>query len=271
MKILRIVTAFLFVLSLALYAGVTFRYRVVLDRVSPRIQCDSEVLEVSVNATDDQLLAGVTATDNRDGDLTDRIMIQGISRLLTTDTARITYVVMDSSDNLASCTRTLRYTDYERPRLILTEIPVYRTFPTGNALSDLLSTLTVTDVRDGDISDQVHILAPTNMDISLENTHTLTIEVYNSMGDAEIVPLTVVIDNEGAQTPLVTLKEYITYVDAGSRFDPKACIRTLNGSSYTGSDAGLRIDSNVDSDVPGVYQVCYQYQDFTVYQTVVVR
>lgn len=270
MKILRIVTAFLFVLSLALYAGVTFRYRVVLDRVSPRIQCDSEVLEVSVNATDDQLLAGVTATDNRDGDLTDRIMIQGISRLLTTDTARITYVVMDSSDNLASCTRTLRYTDYERPRLILTELPVYRTYPADDSLVRLYDALSARDVRDGDMSEQIQISAQSAND-NVEGEIYVTIQVTNSMGDAEIVPLTVVIDNEGAQTPLVTLKEYITYVDAGSRFDPKACIRTLNGSSYTGSDAGLRIDSNVDSDVPGVYQVCYQYQDFTVYQTVVVR
>ena len=107
MKILRILTVMLFILSLALYLGISFRYQVVLDRVSPQISCESEVLEAGVNATDAELLSGVTAKDNRDGDLTDRIMIQGISRMLSADTAQITYVVADTSGNIASCTRTV--------------------------------------------------------------------------------------------------------------------------------------------------------------------
>lgn len=270
MKALRIVTVFLFLLSLVLYLGVSFRYNVMLDRVSPKIQCESEVLDVSVNAADSELLSGVTAKDNRDGDLTDKIIIQGVSRLLTADTARITYVVMDSSDNIASCTRTLHYTDYVRPQLMLTEIPVYRTYPEDDSLAELYDALAAQDVRDGDLSDQIQISAQYAND-NIEGEIHVTVQVTNSMGDTEVIPLTIVIDNEGAQEPLVTLKEYITYVSAGSTFDPNSCVRTLNGSTYSGSEPGLRIDSNVDTAVPGAYQVCYQYQSFTVYQTVVVR
>ena len=86
-----------------------------------------------------------------------------------------------------------------------------------------------------------------------------------------MVPLTIVLDNEGAANPLITLTEYITYVDAGSRFDPRSCILTLNGSPYKGFISGLAIDSQVDTSTPGTYQVRYKYHSFTVYQTVVVR
>ena len=270
MKALRIITIFLFVLSLALYLGVSFRYNILLDRVSPEIRCESDVLEVSVNAAESELLAGVTATDNRDGDLTSQIMVQGISRLLTDDTVRITYVVMDSSDNIASCTRIVHYTDYTPPRLALTDIPVYTTDIEKNALTMLKETLAATDVKDGDLSGHIRIIA-SSIDVTLEKTYSVTLEVTNSLGDSEVVPLTIVIDNEGARNPLVTLKEYITYVDAGSPFDPASCILTLNGSAYTGADSGLSIDSQVDTATPGTYQVRYQYQSFTVYQTVVVR
>ena len=270
MKALRIVTVFLFALSLALYVGVSFRYNILLDRVSPKIQCETDILDVSVNASETELLAGVTAEDNRDGDLTGQIMIQGISRLLTADTARITYVVMDSSDNIASCTRTLHYTDYERPRLYLTEMPVYRTYPADDSLVRLFEALSARDVHDGDLSDQIQISAQYAKD-NVEGELYVSVQIINSLGDSEVIPLTIVIDNEGAQNPLVTLKEYITYVDAGAAFDPKSCILTLNGSTYSGADAGLIIDSQVDTATPGAYQVRYQYQSFTVYQTVVVR
>lgn len=270
MKTLRIITVFLFVLSLALYLGVSYRYNNLLDRVSPQIRCESEVLQVSVNAENSELLAGVTATDNRDGDLTGQIMIQGISRLLTEDTVRVTYVVMDSSGNIASCTRLVRYTDYTPPKIELRDIPVYSTDLQHNALSVLNETLSATDVKDGDLSGDIRIIA-SGIDVSVERTYTLSLEVTNSLGDSEVVPLTIVIDNDGAANPLVTLTEYITYVDVGSSFNPKTCIDTLNGSFYRGRNSGLTIDSQVDTSTPGTYQVRYQYQSFTVYQTVVVR
>ena len=270
MKILRMITIFLFVLSLALYLGISFRYKVVLDRVPPKIQSESEVLEVSVNATGAELLAGVTARDNRDGDLTEQVMIQGISRLLTEDTARITYVVADSSDNIASCTRTLRYTDYENPRLSIGEMTVYRTFPHDDTIDRLCKSLTARDVRDGDLSDQI-VVAVHGSNDRIEGELQLTVQVTNSMGGTEVIPLTIVIDNEGAVNPLVTLREYITYVDKDADFIPSDYILTVNGEDFEGDYPALHIHSNVDTAVPGAYQVCYQYKDFTVYQTVVVR
>lgn len=274
MKALRIITVILFVLAVVLYCGVTYRYDQVLDRVSPQIQCGDTILEVSVTAPEEALLAGLTASDDRDGDLTDKIMVQGISRLLTADTARVTYVVFDSSDNMASCTRTIRYTDYQRPVITLSDLPVYRIYPEDDSLQSLLGSLSARDVRDGDLSGQIRISAQ-NVDDTREGTFAVNVQVTNSMGDTEIIPLTIMIDNEGAADPLVTLREYIRYLRVGDDFDPTDDIVTVNGSAYTGTSAALTIESDVDTSTAGYYQVCYRCEagsrSFTVYQTVVVR
>ncbi|MFR8335181.1 MAG: tyrosine-protein phosphatase [Oscillospiraceae bacterium] len=72
-----------------------------VDDVPPVLTCTEGVLEVSVSASQEELPSGVTAWDNRDGDLTSEIMIDHISTLIGANTAKITYVVFDSSDRVA--------------------------------------------------------------------------------------------------------------------------------------------------------------------------
>ena len=111
MKTLKTVTIILFILAVLLFTGVSGYYSFILDRVSPVISIPEGILDVRVNDGTEALLAGVTASDNRDGSLTDQIMIQGVSRLLSANTARVTYVVFDGAKNMGTATRTIRYTD----------------------------------------------------------------------------------------------------------------------------------------------------------------
>ena len=46
----------------------------------PTLEYNEEILEVSIHASEAELLAGITARDDQDGDLTDRIIVGGISR-----------------------------------------------------------------------------------------------------------------------------------------------------------------------------------------------
>lgn len=274
MKAIRTITIILFVLALLLFCGTTFYYQMVLDRVPPTIQCSEGVLEVSVSDGPEVLLTGVAASDGRDGDLTGEIMVQGVSRLLSADTARVTYVVFDASGNMASCTRTIRYTDYQRPKITLKDAPVYAPYPEGDSYNELRAALTATDVRDGDLSDQIHIAAR-NVNDGTEGTYRVNVQITNSLGDAESIPLNIVVSDKGAANPLVTLREYITYVDAGSEFDPTDYITAVRGGPYSAGDPNLTIESDVDASTPGYYQVCYTYsatgQNYVVYLAVVVR
>lgn len=266
MKALHRITILLFILTMGAYFGVQYYYTNTLDRVSPVLHCSEEILNVSVKGGEKALLAGVTATDNVDGDLTAGIMIQGVSRLLSADTARVTYVVFDSSDNMGTLTRIIRYTDYEAPRIQLTEPLVFHTYPQSDCTSEMGTMFTAQDVLDGDISQRIQITS-TSIDENSEGTYSAVIQATNSLGDVEAIPVKVVISNSGADKALIELSQYITYVNQSSVFQPEHYI--------TYSAAQVEVESNVDTGVPGCYQVRYSCrkdgQSYEVYMAVVVR
>ena len=274
MKTLKTVTIILFILAVLLFAGVSGYYSFILDRVSPVISVPEGILDVRVNDGTEALLAGVTASDNRDGSLTDQIMIQGVSRLLSANTARVTYVVFDGAKNMGTATRTIRYTDYQRPIISLTQPPVFKPYPEGDSITELLDAVSARDVRDGDISDQIQIAAQ-NVNDSVAGTYRIHLQVTNSMGDTESIPLTVIISESGSSNLGITLREYITYASQGEAFDPYAFVSTVGGTRYTSSNRDLAVESDVDTAVPGYYQVSYRCiqdgHDHTAYLTVVVR
>ena len=151
-KMQRVIAA-LFILVLLAFCGLRIYRRLTVDVTPPVITCSSGSIDVSVTAGDEALLQGVMASDDRDGDLTDQILIKGVSPSLTDSSAQVTYIVFDSANNMATVTRTVRYTDYEAPRFALSQPLVY---PAGQTVT-LLDRLTATDVLDGDISSGIRI------------------------------------------------------------------------------------------------------------------
>lgn len=151
-KMQRVILA-LFILTLLAFCGLRIYRRLTVDVTPPVITCSSGSIDVSVTAGDEALLQGVMASDDRDGDLTDQILIKGVSPSLTDSSAQVTYIVFDSANNMATVTRTVRYTDYEAPRFALSQPLVY---PAGQTVT-LLDRLTASDVLDGDISSGIRI------------------------------------------------------------------------------------------------------------------
>ena len=219
----------------------------------PTLECNQELLEVSIHASEAELLSGGTARDDQDGDLTHRIIVGGISKLIGTDLAHVTCLVFDSDDNMASLTRQIRYTDYRRPVFQLTEPLEYA----STAEARLLSRVQVTDVVDGDISHRVSVstLWPTEN----ENIYSATLTVTNSVGDLADVAVPVIIRS----TPsAIRLRQQIVYVPAGSDFDPMAHV----ASGRTGLTA--RCDGTTDE--PGSWWVWYKSgNDFAILTVVV--
>ena len=258
LRLLQRGTIALFILVTAVYASLTLYTHKNVDRTPPVITCDSDVVEVRVGASDSSLLQGVTAVDDRDGDVTDDIMIKGVSQLITADTAKVTYIAFDSSNNMSTASRTVHYTNYEKPRFALKQ-PLH--FAAGGQVS-LLNRLTASDVIDGNISKNIRVTTQ-NVDTSRSGVYAVTVQVVNSLGDVESLPLKVTVSEHPESA--VQLSDYIVYLDVGSRFAASAYI------TAPADLAGIKVDSNVDTDVPGIYEVTYTYQTDTVHQTVVVR
>ena len=261
MKKWKIILVVLFVIITALTVLSRFYRQVAVDDTPPVLTCTQDVLEVSVDAGEEELLQGISAWDNRDGDLTSEIMVDHISTLVSDNTAKITYVVFDRSDNASKLTRTIAYTDYETPKFSLTQPLIYEV---GHTVT-LLDRLSAYDRIDGDITDDIRITVQ-NLNIATAGIYSITLQVTNSLGDTAILPVSVIMQSNN-RLPQITLDEYLVYLEQGASFDAESYLQrvteTSSGTERSRPLSEVEIDSAVDTQVPGVYEVTYQYSGET--------
>ena len=255
MRAAKIILITLLVLVSLVFGFTEVREHLSGAHIAPSITCDTDLLEVSVYAGEADLLAGVTAADPQDGDLTEEILIQGVSKLVDENTTRITYIVFDSDGNLASASRRLRYTDYTQPRFAITQPLRY---VVGSSMA-LLDRLQVTDVIDGDITNMVRVS-------SLSATHeaeiyTVDLQVTNSLGDTARITLPVIVTSGNASRPVVNLREYLVYLKVGDSFSAHSYLQNVTSTDGTATLEDVTITGLVDTTTPGTYLVCYRCSD----------
>ena len=253
---MRTIKQILVVLLAVLLVGyiASYFYLGTSDRsVPPQISCPEGVLEISAADSQSALLEGVTASDPQDGDLTHRVIIGGISKLISSDTAKVTYLVFDSDDNMASYVRLIRYTDYQRPTFSVTEPLVYST--TEDAT--VLPRLSATDVVDGDISDRIRVStleASSNSEI-----YYVSVQATNSVGDTSWLRLPVLLLESDPLRPTVTLSQYLTYVELGDDFDPQSYLQSIQVPGTDVDVFDVAIEGSVDTSKADTYYVYYTH------------
>ncbi len=276
MRSLKVILIALF-LIVAIAFSVLFCYdRMIIDHVAPQIFCDGEKLEVSVSASDAELCKGLSATDDVDGDITDRIIVRRISRLVGSNSAIVDYAVFDSASNYCTYRRSVYYTDYQQPRFSLTQPMIYNV----NATVSLDDRLKAMDVLDGDISARIRV-SSASVTSAVEGEYPLGVQVTNSTGDTAVLKLTVCVRNYTSRHPVIHLSEYLSYVERDSELteqDLRALIvsarESETGASVDAKD--ITISGDVDTSRPGSYDVRYSYLNeqnlsYEVILTVVVQ
>ena len=248
MRTLKTILIICLVLVTAAFAAGQVYSRVVTDTVPPVITLDSDSITVSVEDGRDALLRGVTASDAKDGDLTGQIIVSGVSKLISNNTAKVSYMVFDKARNMASATRYVVYSDYHRPRFRLITPLV---FSLGETVS-ITGRLQAQDAVDGDITSSIRVLS-SDIISSTEGVYNLTLQVINSLGDTAQVTLPVTIRAEADGDSAVKLRRYLVYVGLGDNFEPRNYIESVSA----GSVSDVRIDSNVDTQSAGCYLVTY--------------
>lgn len=251
MRFIRTTLIALFTVVLALYVYSDYRTRTLGLEDGPVLTVEDGVLEISVSDPEDVLLKGVYAYDELDGDITSEIMVSGVSKLLSDNTAKVTYLVFDSNDNIAQVTRRIRYTDYSRPEISLVTPLVFN----SKDATGIISHFSATDVIDGDISSSVRIssLVPT----ADSKIYYVTVQVMNSMGDNAKLKLPVVIADD-SDAPVITLSSYVDYIDAGSEFDAAAYISSVVCKGVPADVGNVKISGEIDTGVPGTYYIFYE-------------
>ncbi len=265
MKKLRIAILAFFLVVSAVFTYTFVNRRMTVDYNAPVINIGESVLTVSVEAGEEELLSGMTAHDNLDGDVTDTLVVISKSKFISKGRLHVNYAAFDSNKNIGTATRDVIYEDYYSPRFHLYEPLRYAAGTTGN---DYLEHITAEDCLDGNITQQIKISFGKTTTASSESTvQHIIVQVTNSCGDTSTLELVASMEDYllySQQAP--ALKEYIAYMPQGGTIDLRSYIvgvwaagyvRSFDDTKFTA--ANVFVDENgLDRSTPGVYNVIFK-------------
>lgn len=253
-------------LCLLLFAAYWTYNRSVTDTTPPTITIaqPEQIPEISVEDPQSVLLQGVTAKDNRDGDVTSSVIVESLGSINDEHEITVTYAAFDKSGNVGKAQRTVRYTDYVGPRFALTKPMIY----TYGTQFDVLHVVQVSDRMDGDIRHRVKTMLVDDTSLSEEGVHNVRFRVTNSLGDMEELVLPVEVQYSGRYEAQLYLNEYLIYLPKGAVFTPEKYLLEV---VYRGNSTLLRyrvpgtmkleVEGTVDTQTPGMYPVAYTMTD----------
>ena len=223
------------------------------DRTRPQITFDQERLYVEAAAGEPDLMQGVRAYDEKDGDLTARVIVESVSDEIEPGTVRVRYAVYDNDGHAAEASRLLTYNGYAAPRFSLSEDLVFDTNETVNVLGKL----TAVDAIRGDVSADIRVSSE-DLEAGVEGEYTVTVQAPGSLGDMARIDLPVSIERCEVLAPAIRLSDYLVYLKTGDAFDARSYISEVTGGIPA---ENVQIESGVNTAAPGVFRVDYRVQD----------
>lgn len=216
---------------------------------APVISFENDVLEVTTDATDEELLQGVSASDAEDGDVTDSLLVEASTHFVSDATVEVTYAAFDSSGHVTKASRNVRYVDYSPPRFQFSGPMIF----SEAGVSELLSFVGAHDCIDGDISSRVKVTAvEAGTLLSTPGEHLLEFRVTNSTGDTAYLKFPVEVVSGYGTAKQIPLKEYLVYIPVDSEFDAREYLE----DEYA-DDRDVEVESTVDTAEAGIYDVHY--------------
>lgn len=280
MRKVRIFSIIVFIMAIAMFGLYKNHEKRTIDTKAPEITMDEPKIKVSCKDGNDVLLKGITAEDDKDGDVTDSLLVESVSNFLKNKKRKVTVVAFDSANNASKSSRTIQYTDYHSPKFSLDE-PLR--FPTNTP--DILGTLGVQDVLDGDLTEKIKMSSEYYVQADVAGDYPMIFSVSNSAGDVVKLPVTIQIYDPAkeAQSPKLILSEYMIYVKPGTEINPRDYLKevSMGNISYVKSEDGnfydpkplqnqartaimqdeIEITQDADYNTPGVYEITYQMTD----------
>lgn len=256
MKAFRIVVLIAFVFVSIAASAVFISEKLAVDKTIPVITVEEEMIEVSLKAKDEEILKGITAYDEKDGDLTEKIIIESISRFTEKGVSKVIYAVCDSNNNVAKATRMIKYKGYESPKFKVIGNLCFTIYEHIN-ISGLIRAY---DSLEGEITNQV-VVTSDNFSISIPGAYYLDASVTNSKGDSSTIRLPLIVEDIPLSAPKIELEEYLVYTQKGKSIDFKSYIVDALDYQEISIKDKITIESNIDFNKPDTYSVHYYVTD----------
>lgn len=221
----------------------------------PVIKCDSgEILEVPTKISDKELLKYVTAFDEEDGDLSDRIIVERQNYFLEKGLTTVNFAVCDSDNNTVKLKKKIKFSDYTSPQIKLLDDLLISTSET----IDFKNVVSIVDKYDGDISSKAKIISPNYNNLKPGN-YNINFKVTNSFSDTCDITIKAIVTDEDYSAATIKLSEYLIYTEIGETVDFKSYIKSVvsqNGHNYSVSQVSVN-DSEFNAEEAGTYDVFF--------------
>ncbi|MGG0722746.1 immunoglobulin-like domain-containing protein [Bacillus mycoides] len=221
-------------------------------------------------------LSGVKAIDNEDGDITDKVMVDGSVDASKPGTYELTYKVTDSKGHTVTAKQTVTVkqkveTKNEAP--VLT-VPFTTTLRVGEEF-DPMAGVSATDKEDGNLTNKIKYEG--NVDISKPGKYIVEYWVVDSKGVNATATQTVIV-KENEETPDMEPKLTVptgATINVGDKFNPLSGVKAIDNEDGDITNKVI-VDGNVDTSKPGTYELTYKVIDskghtVTAKQTVTVK
>lgn len=257
MRALRVLVLMTFVVVTAVFVVFYVGEKRTTDNTIPVITVDSELIEVSFEATDEELLKGVTAYDEKDKDITDKVIVESVSKFLDKGICKVVYAVCDNDNNVVNATRKIKFKNYESPKFSLGQSLCFSIYDKVN----IANTIEAVDCIDGDISKSI-IVTSEDFAGSVAGVFSIDISVTNSKGDVSNLKLPLVIEDRSLSAPVINLSEYLIYAEIGEEIDFESFLVNVESKIQDNIPLdSVRIESNLNMDEEGIYSVHYYVTD----------
>lgn len=256
MKLMRIIISILFVITAVAALIVFIGEKASVDKTIPQIKVEGEMIEVSLSAPNEELLQGVSAYDEKDGDLTGNLIVESVSGFIEKGVSKVTYAVCDSNNNVAKATRKIRFRDYQSPRFKVKDNLCFSLYEH----IDIRKFVEAEDGIDGDLTNSI-IITSEKYSSTNAGMYVLDATVTNSKGDTSTIHLPLIVEDRPISVPKIELKEYLVYLRTGETADFGTYIVDALDSQKNSLKGSVTVESNVDFNKAGTYHVHYYVTD----------
>lgn len=225
--------AMLFLACAALLAGNVVVY-IGEDRKGPEISVPQEEITYVAGTDTSALLNGVTAQDNRDGDVTDTVTIESIIPNADQTGASVIYVAKDSKNNVTKETRTILYsTD-----------------------ANQAAAQAAAEQAAADQAAQEQAAAEQAAQGDAAGERAQTTDDGAAQNEAAIAALS-------AESPRFYLTQYSVELERGAELNELSYVQDISDDKDSRDELyqGIQISGEVDTNTPGEYTLEYHVVD----------
>ena len=209
-------------------------------------------------------MAGVTAFDKEDGDLTSSIKVTGTVDTSETGTYELTYTVEDSTGAKAEGNRVITVMKEEERAPEFQGISDTTIFE-GDAF-DPMADVTATDAKGNDLTSEITVEGEVN--VGEPGRYELTYKVASESGVEATATRVVTVEAEEA--PIFSGINDKT-ISVGDSFDAKAGVSAIDGRGNEISSENIEVTGEVNTSEAGQYTLTYKATSQTGKETIAER